>query len=228
MLICGLQKLSLLDYPGKVACTVFTGGCDLRCPFCHNGGLVLRPNEQILPVEEVYALLEKRRGILEGVCVTGGEPLMQSGLASFLGRIKELGYPVKLDTNGTYPARLAEVLSAGLIDYVAMDVKNSLEKYPETVGLPGYDPAPILESISLLMRGGVPYEFRTTVSRELHTPHDIRALVKLISGAPRYYLQPYRDAPEILAPGLSRPTDNELAALLSAAREVIPSAEIRG
>jgi len=228
MQLCGLQKLSMLDYPGKVACTVFTGGCDLRCPFCHNGGLVLRPNERLIPAEEVYALLEKRRGILEGVCVTGGEPLMQRELAPFLARIKELGYPVKLDTNGTYPARLAELICAGLVDYVAMDVKNSLARYPETVGLPDFDPAPVLESIRLLLSGSIPFEFRTTVARELHSPDDIRALTRLISGAPRYYLQPYRDAPEILSPGLSRPSDEELAALLCAAREAIPQAELRG
>lgn len=137
MNIQGLNKVTLLDYPGRVACTVFTGGCDLRCPFCHNSQLVLHPTFSPIDEEEVFALLRRRRGIIDGVAITGGEPLLQPDIEAFISRVRELGYSVKLDTNGTHPARLAHLLEAGLVDHVAMDIKNSPERYPETVGIPG-------------------------------------------------------------------------------------------
>ncbi|MDD7494241.1 MAG: anaerobic ribonucleoside-triphosphate reductase activating protein, partial [Eubacteriales bacterium] len=177
MLIHGLQKLTLLDYPGKVACTVFTGGCNFRCPFCHNGSLVLRPDEgEHIPEEELFALLKKRQGVLEGVCITGGEPTLAFGLETLMARIKEMGYLVKLDTNGTRPKAVKRIIDAGLADMIAMDIKNSYKKYPETCGVPGYDTAPVKESIQLIMSSGIDYEFRTTVMREFHTPDDIRAI----------------------------------------------------
>ena len=163
--IQGLQKMTLLDYPGRVACTVFLGGCDLRCPFCHNGGLVLGPMPAELDSEELLAFLRKRRGLLDGVCVTGGEPLLRPDLPELLSQIKELGYPVKLDTNGGRPAQLRALAEAGLVDYVAMDVKNSPGRYGETAGVPGLDLAPFRESVSFLLQGTVDYEFRTTVVR---------------------------------------------------------------
>ena len=164
MLIHGLQKLTLLDYPGKVACTVFTGGCNFRCPFCHNASLVLRPDEgEHIPEEELFALLKKRQGVLEGVCITGGEPTLAFGLETLMARIKEMGYLVKLDTNGTRPKAVKRIIDAGLADMIAMDIKNSYEKYPETCGISGYDTAPIRESIQLIMSSGIDYEFRTTV-----------------------------------------------------------------
>ena len=138
MLIHGLQKLTLLDYPGKVACTVFTGGCNFRCPFCHNASLVLRPDEgEHIPEEELFALLKKRQGVLEGVCITGGEPTLAFGLETLMARIKEMGYLVKLDTNGTRPKAVKRIIDAGLVDMIAMDIKNSYEKYPETCGISG-------------------------------------------------------------------------------------------
>ena len=165
--IQGLQKMTLLDYPGRVACTVFLGGCDLRCPFCHNGGLVLGPMPAGLDSEELLAFLRKRRGLLDGVCVTGGEPLLRPGLPGLLREIRALGYSVKLDTNGSHPQRLRAVVEAGLADYVAMDVKNSPGRYAETAGVPGLDLRPIRESVAFLLEGTVDYEFRTTVVEQI-------------------------------------------------------------
>ena len=229
MLISGLQKLTLLDYPGRVACTVFTGGCDFRCPFCHNPALVL-PDRATggLSVEELLAFLETRRGKLDGVCITGGEPTLHEDLPMLLRQIRGLGFAVKLDTNGTRPKAVKRIIDAGLADMIAMDIKNSYEKHPETCGISGYDTAPIRESIQIIMSSGIDYEFRTAVMREFHTPDDIRAIAKEIQGAKGYFLQAYRDSGDILKGGCSRPTDGELHALLSAAREYLPNAELRG
>ena len=161
MVFHGFQKLTLLDYPERVACTLFTGGCNFRCPFCHNAGLVTHIDEGAFSEEEVLAYLKKRKGVLDGVCVTGGEPLLQPGLPRFLERVKEEGYAVKLDTNGSFPARLKELVCGGLVDYVAMDIKNAPEKYAETAGA-AVRLEDIRESVSLLLSGAVDYEFRTT------------------------------------------------------------------
>ena len=160
--IQGLQKMTLLDYPGKVACTVFLGGCDFRCPFCHNGELVLSPAPAQMDQEELLAFLKKRQGLLDGVCITGGEPLLRPDLKGLLEAIHALGYPVKLDTNGSHPRALVDLVERKLVDYVAMDVKNSPERYPETVGVPELDVGPIRESVGFLLEGMVDYEFRTT------------------------------------------------------------------
>ena len=163
--IQGLQKLTLLDWPGKVACTVFLGGCDFRCPFCHNGDLVAGPMPPGMAEEELLDFLRKRRGLLDGVCVTGGEPLLRPDLEGLLSRIRDLGFPVKLDTNGNHPQALRHLWERGLVDYVAMDIKNSPARYAETVGVPGLDLGPVRESAAWLLEGGVDYEFRTTVVR---------------------------------------------------------------
>ena len=157
MKIEGLQNLTLLDYPGQVACTLFTAGCDFRCPFCHNASLVL-PGQapEAIPEEDFFALLEKRRGVLDGVCVTGGEPTLQPDLPDFLRRVKALGYAVKLDTNGGRPQVLRALAEEGLVDYVAMDIKNCPDRYAETAGVPGLDLAPIRESVEFLMGGIYP------------------------------------------------------------------------
>lgn len=199
MLINGLQKLSLLDYPGKLAATVFTGGCNLRCPFCHNASLVLRPNEcERISEEELLSFLEKRRGILDGVCITGGEPLMQEGLDNFIVKVRKLGFLVKLDTNGTFPERLSSLIGRSLVDYVAMDIKNSFEKYPLTVGIPDFSPAPIFESAALLINGSLPYEFRTTLVRAFHTEADIESIGRAIKGAKNYFLQNFEDSGDLV------------------------------
>ena len=226
--IPGLQKMTLLDYPGKVACTVFLGGCDLRCPFCHNSGLVAGPMPAELDDGALLAFLDKRRGLLDGVCVTGGEPLLRPELPQLLSRIKELGYPVKLDTNGGRPERLRALLEAGLVDYVAMDIKNSPERYGETAGVPGLDLAPFRESVSLLLRGTVDYEFRTTVVREFHDADSFRAIGPWIAGARRYFLQSFVDRDSVLQAGL-HPWDREtLASFGDLVRPYVEQVELRG
>ena len=226
--IQGLQKMTLLDYPGKVACTVFLGGCDLRCPFCHNSGLVAGPMPAELDDGALLAFLDKRRGLLDGVCVTGGEPLLRPELPQLLSRIKELGYPVKLDTNGGRPERLRALLEAGLVDYVAMDIKNSPERYGETAGVPGLDLAPFRESVSLLLRGTVDYEFRTTVVREFHDADSFRAIGPWIAGARRYFLQSFVDRDSVLQAGL-HPWDRETLAFFGdLVRPYVEQVELRG
>ena len=226
--IQGLQKMTLLDYPGKVACTVFLGGCDLRCPFCHNSGLVAGPMPAELDDGALLAFLDKRRGLLDGVCVTGGEPLLRPELPQLLSRIKELGYPVKLDTNGGRPERLRALLEAGLVDYVAMDIKNSPERYGETAGVPGLDLAPFRESVSLLLRGTADYEFRTTVVREFHDADSFRAIGPWIAGARRYFLQGFVDRDSVLQAGL-HPWDREtLASFGDLVRPYVEQVELRG
>lgn len=201
MNIQGLQKLTLLDYPGHMACTVFTGGCNFRCPYCHNSGLVLAPHSsEGITTEEFFAFLDSRRGKLEGVCITGGEPTLQPDLPEFLRRIHASGFLVKLDTNGSNPKLLATLLEEKLVDYVAMDIKNCLSRYGETVGVPNYSTANVEESIRLLLSCDIDYEFRTTVTAELHDQTAIRAIGILLQGAKQYVLQPYRDSEQVLLP----------------------------
>jgi pyruvate formate lyase activating enzyme len=213
MVFYGFQKMTLLDYPGKVACTLFTGGCNLRCPFCHNAGLVtgLAQTEEssLVKEEEVLAFLKKRQGLLEGVCITGGEPLLHRELPAFIRSVRSLGYPVKLDTNGTFPDRLRALVEEGLVDYVAMDIKNSPEKYGITAGEPDLDLTPIRQSVAYLLEGHVAYEFRTTVLDGFHTPEDVAAIASWISGAPKYFLQNFEDSGHLLCPGL-RPLPGEV------------------
>ena len=229
MVIQGLQKLTLLDYPEKVACTVFTAGCNFRCPFCHNASLVIDTykNKEI-PSEEFFDFLKKRQGILDGVCVTGGEPLIQHGIEDFLRRIKELGYAVKLDTNGSHPQLLARLWSLGLVDYAAMDIKNSPERYGETAGVPGLDLGPIRESVSWLLEGHVDYEFRTTVVRQFHDSASFRAIGPWISGARRYFLQAFIDRDTVLRPGLSAWSREEMEGFAALVRPSVPAVELRG
>ena len=229
MNIQGLQKLTLLDYPGHTACTVFTGGCNLRCPFCHNAPLVLDPNgSPPFSEEEIFALLDKRRGILDGVAVTGGEPLLQKEIGGFLKQVKDRGFAVKLDTNGFFPDRLEELLRAGLVDYAAMDVKNRPEKYAETCGLETVDLSKIEASMRLLTDSGIEYEFRTTVVKEFHTIDDIEAVAKWISGAKRYFLQAFRDSGNLIAGGCSGCSDEEMREMAGRAAPYVELCRTRG
>ena len=199
----GFQKMTLLDFPGKVACTLFTGGCNFRCPFCHNAGLVLTPQAwESYEAEDILAFLKKRQGLLDGVCITGGEPLLNHDLPEFMKNVKELGFLIKLDTNGSYPDRLQDIVAAGLADYVAMDIKNCRKKYPVTVGLPSYDIRPIEESVAFLLSGAVDFEFRTTVVREFHAVEDIQAIGEWIAGTPRYFLQNFVDSGALIGEGM--------------------------
>lgn len=202
MLICGLQKLTLLDYPEKTACTIFTYGCNFRCPFCHNAGLVTEKAEGIINEEELFSFLSKRQGILDGVCITGGEPTNHKDLIPFMERIKDMDFLVKLDTNGYNPDVLSEILSLKLADYVAMDIKNSLEKYSMTAGV-DIDTDKILRSIELIKSNAPHFEFRTTVVSELHNEEDIEAICGLIGKDSPLYLQQFRDSGNLISQGLS-------------------------
>ncbi|MBR5743037.1 MAG: anaerobic ribonucleoside-triphosphate reductase activating protein, partial [Clostridia bacterium] len=197
MRIAGFQKLTLLDFPGKVACTLFTPGCDFRCPFCHNASLVLSPGADEVTEEEIFSFLRKRQGLLEGVAITGGEPLMQPGLDVFIRKVRALGYAVKLDTNGSFPERLAPLLEEGLLDCVAMDIKNSPARYDLATGVKT-DLSRIRASVALLIGGRVPYEFRTTVVKGIHRAEDFPEIGRLIEGAARYFLQSYVDSGDVI------------------------------
>lgn len=221
----GIQKLTLLDFPGKVACTVFTLGCNFRCPFCQNGGLLDGEAYELIDEREVLALLNKRQGILEGLCVTGGEPLLQAGLPAFLEQVKALGYPVKLDTNGSRPRELKALVAAGLVDYVAMDIKNCPARYAETAGVE--DPA-VDESIDFLLSGAVDYEFRTTVVAEYHTVADIEAAAKRIRGARRYFLQNFVDSEFVLTKNLHEVGVETLKEMQAAAEKWVDEVSLRG
>lgn len=226
MLISGLQKLTLLDYPGKTACTVFCYGCNFLCPFCHNALLVTEKAESLIPEEEILSFLKKRQGILDGVCVTGGEPALQKDLKDFLGKIKEMGFLVKLDTNGYKPQILREIIDEGLCDYVAMDIKNTPEKYSVTVGKE-IDTDKIIESINILKEGKVPCEFRTTVVRDFHTAEDIEAIATLIKGEIPYFLQQFKDSGQLIEDGLSAYTDEEMHTLTQRAKLILPKTSLR-
>ncbi len=228
MKIKGLQKTTLLDYPGHVACTVFTGGCNFCCPFCHNASLAVRAIEMPeLSEDEFFNFLSKRRGILDGVCITGGEPLLQKDIIPFIERIHSLGFLVKLDTNGSYPEKLKEIISKGIVDYIAMDIKNSSKKYALTAGVDA-NLKEIFESINIIMNSGIHYEFRTTVVKELHAVDDIKEIAKLIQGAERYFLQNFNDSGDLICDGLSSHDEDTLRKMCDAAAPFVNVCKIRG
>lgn len=210
-MICGLQKMTLLDFPGKIACTVFLGGCNFRCPFCHNSELFMGKPEKLMEDEDFFKFLKSRKGLLDGVCVSGGEPTLYKNLPEFLTRIKELGFLVKLDTNGSRPEVVRELVEKNLVDYIAMDVKNSPAMYAQTVGLEAMDLAPVEESLRFLIGGNVPYELRTTLVSQLHTEASIQDmgqwLQSLVTGLKpkKLFLQSFVDRDTVLFSGLSAP-----------------------
>lgn len=228
MLIAGLQKLTLLDFPGRIACTVFLPGCNLRCPFCHNASLVLpRGDVSGMAEDELLAFLQKRRGRLQGACITGGEPTLYPDLPNLLRQIHLLGYEVKLDTNGTNPQMLRTILADGLADYVAMDIKNSPARYAETCG--GVDILnKVRESAALLMESGTDYEFRTTLAHPLHAVEDMAAIGQWLSGAKRYFLQQFVDSGDLIGTGLSPLTPEEMEAMREAVLPYIKETTLRG
>ena len=229
MLFAGLQKLTLLDYPGHVTCTLFTQGCNLRCPYCHNASLLdaCRAPENPILAEDVLAFLYKRRGTLDGVCITGGEPLMHDEIREFIQHVRAMGFLVKLDTNGCYPDKLRHLIDDGLIDMVAMDIKNCPAHYGRTVGVPSLDVTPVRESVALLKENKIVYEFRTTVADELHTIDDMAAIGEWIQGNAPYYLQPYRESDSVLHKGLHAPSKEKLSSFIEVLSPFV-SAFVRG
>lgn len=227
MEIAGLQSLTLLDYPGKVACTVFFAGCNLRCPYCHNAALVL-PGLSPPPrtEESLLTFLQSRRGKLDGVCLTGGEPTLQKDLPALIRKIRAMGFLVKLDTNGTRPEVLKALLDESLLDYVAMDIKNAPDRYAETCGADVLDE--VEKSVALLRRGTVPYEFRTTVAHPYHTPRELAEIGRWLSGTPKYFIQPFVDSGSLVGRGAAPLSPQELGALLMAVLPQIPGAKLRG
>ena len=230
MKILGLQKTTLLDFPGQVACTIFTGGCNFRCPFCHNAILATADDGEDLPAESFFSFLETRRKLLDGVCVSGGEPLLQPDIAAFCAQIKRRGFLVKIDTNGSRPDQLVDLIDHGLVDYVAMDVKNCQARLAETVGIADFDNAPLQRSIEILQTSDIDHEFRTTVVRELHRPADLEQIAEEISGSAPWYLQEFVDNDGVMAGrGTLHPWDPEdLRALLPRLREQVEQVALRG
>ncbi len=230
MKLGGLQKLTLLDFPGHTACTVFTKGCNFRCPFCHNASLVLSDRGECDDVseEEFFSFLEKRRGILEGVAVTGGEPTLQKDLKEFLGKIKKMGFAVKLDTNGYEPGILSELIAEGLVDYVAMDIKSSPAGYSKAVGKKDFDIGRIEKSINILKSSPIPFEFRTTAVKGLHTAGDFLAIGKWLGNVENYFIQQFVDSGDLIENGYSAFSKEEMTALLTMARVGTPSSKLRG
>lgn len=237
MIIGGLQKFSLLDFPEKIACIIFTSGCNFRCPFCHNAGLVTKIEDSFLTEEEVFAFLKKRQGLLDGVVITGGEPLLQKDIIPFIKKIKALGYPVKLDTNGSYPKVLKALVEENLIDYVAVDIKNTKELYNKTCGLvegtstkglPPINFANLEETINFLLSDKIDYEFRTTVVKELHTEETLSALANWVGSAKRHYLQNFKNSDTVIETGLHGYTNDELTEIFKNIAPKFKNLQLRG
>lgn len=229
MEFAGLQKISLVDYEGKVACTLFTAGCNFRCPFCHNSDLVIyAKNVNYIPFDEILDYLNKRKGMLDAVVITGGEPTLMPDLKEKLYEIKKLGYKIKLDTNGTNPDIVKELVDLKLIDYVAMDIKNSYEGYSKTIGLESYDSNKILESINYLLSGEVDYEFRTTLVKEFHSDEDIKNIAKMIQSAKRYYLQEFKNSGHCIDSSLHEVPLNDAMRFKSILLPYIKEVKLRG
>lgn len=229
MVFGGLQKLTLLDFPGRVACTVFTKGCNFRCPFCHNASLVVSCSDcPDIPEEEILSFLKKRQGILDGVCITGGEPLLHSETESFIKKVKELGYAIKLDTNGSRPGMLKNLVEQKLVDKVAMDIKNSKAKYALTAGDENLDLSPIIESVDFLLGGSVDYEFRTTVTKDFHSAQDFEEIGMWIQGAKAYFLQGFVDSGNLINPDITGVDSDIIHEYLAVVKKYVNNAEIRG
>ena len=228
MKIHGLQKMTLLDYPSKIAATVFLGGCDFKCPFCHNFEIVDGSMAPIMDDTELFSFLQKRKGLLDGVVITGGEPCIYSDLPILISKIKDMGFLVKLDTNGNHPEVVETLLADKAIDYIAMDIKNSPAKYSMTIGLQNINSDNISKSISLIMNSGVPYEFRTTVVHEYHEASDFEEIGKWIEGAAAYYLQQFTVRDTVPDKRLTAPTESDMKNFLKTVQKYVPKAEVRG
>ena len=227
MNIVGLQKLTLLDYPGHVACTVFLQGCNFKCPFCYNSSLIKSDSDNFISLDEFFTFINSRKKVLDGVAITGGEPLLNLEIKEFIKQIKELNLLVKLDTNGSNPSLLKELLDANLVDYVAMDIKNSYDKYPTTCGV-NVNLEDIKESISILMNSSIDYEFRTTVVKEYHDIEDFKLIGEMIKGAKNYFLQSFQNKDSVLSKELHSMSKNELQECLKEVQQFVINASLRG
>ena len=229
MNICGYQKTTLLDYPGHVATTIFTGGCNFRCPFCHNSDLLSSSNPSLLvSEEEIFTFLDKRKNVLSGICITGGEPTLQPDLTEFIKKVRSFGYKIKLDTNGYRPEIIQDLLNKNFLDYIAMDVKSGFSNYIQVTGIPHLNLNLIKESIYIIENSGINYEFRTTIVKELHSKKDFFEITNMISPKSTYYLQSFQDSGNILTPGLSSCNKETLHSYLSIVKEKIPNSFLRG
>ena len=229
MTISGMQKLTLLDYPGNTACLIFTQGCNFRCPFCHNKDLVGEEiTHEIIEEKEVFKYLEKRKGILDGICITGGEPLLQKDIEEFIAKVKEMGFKVKLDTNGSSPSRLKRLLDKGLLDYIAMDIKNDFLNYDKTSGIERINIENIKRSINIIENSNVEYEFRTTVVKELHNILQLEEICKYLGPNAKYYIQNYKECDTVLKKGLSGFNENELLNIQNRLKMTNPNVMVRG
>lgn len=228
MKISGLQKLTLLDFPGHTACTVFTSSCNFRCPFCHNASLVENRVDTDISEDEFFSFLAKRHGILSGVAITGGEPTLQPDLYDFIAKIAREGFKVKLDSNGYRPEALRELLASGNVSYVAMDIKSSRERYAAAAGIKNIDVSKIEKSVEIIKSSGVEYEFRTTAVKGIHSPQDFLSIGNWLGDVPRYFIQKFTDSGDVLSEGYSAFSDDEMTTLLALARINIKSAALRG
>lgn len=235
MKICGLQKLTLLDYPEKTACTIFTGGCNFRCPFCHNASLVVENSfEEVITQDELFAFLNKRKGVLDGVCITGGEPLIHNDIDILMEKIKEIGYLIKLDTNGSYPDMLKNLVDRKLVDYVAMDIKNSPEKYATTCGCENIDFEKIKQSVEFLKSNEIDFEFRTTAVKGIHTENDFLKIAQFLDGKEKYFIQNYIDSGDTIVSRYTKKTsfssfsDEEINKFVNIVKPFVPNVKGRG
>ena len=229
MNICGYQKTTLLDYPGHVAATIFTGGCNFRCPFCHNSDLVVNSTmSPCISQEEIFSFLKKRKNVLSGICITGGEPTLQTNLSEFIKKVRSLGYKIKLDTNGYRPDVISSLLEDNLLDYIAMDIKAGLSNYAKVSGIPNLDTSKIKESISIIENSGIDYEFRTTVVKELHNRQDFLEISEMLSSSSSYFIQSFKDSGNILTPGLSSCDTDTLNQYLAIVKNKLPFCSLRG
>ena len=228
MNIQGFQKMTLLDFPGNVAATVFTGGCNFRCPFCHNASIVLEKDPSLFDEKDVLDYLTMRAKMLDGVCITGGEPLLNRDISVFIKKIKDLGLKVKLDTNGSFPDVLENLIDEGLIDYAAVDIKNSKEKYNTTIGAPNFSLDKIDKTIALLKQGKIDYEFRTTVVKEFHDLEDMEKIGMWLKGDCKYFIQSFKDSGDLICDGLHAHDKNILHEMLSTVKKHLPNAQLRG
>lgn len=229
MLILGLQKTTLLDYPGKIASTIFTGGCNFKCPFCHNKDLVIPPVDVMAYSEgEIFEHLKSKKKVLDGVCITGGEPTLHKDLPIFINKIKDMGLLVKLDSNGTNPDMLETLINNGLVDYIAMDIKHTKEKYNSIACMPNFDIATIEASVELLKQESVPYEFRTTMMKECHEASDVEEIGQWLQGARAYYIQSYKESAQVINPIFSAHSPETLKSFVDILKKYIPNTNLRG